>query len=169
MNYIKQLLKEHSRSNSDLIVKHIGKDPLKFKAIIDIIYTKQAPLPQRASWLLALVNKKHPELLKPYLPLFIHTMLQFKTDGIKRNMTSVLAKHQLPEKLQGKALELFFSLMQSSSETVAVKTEAMDAISNIVSDHPDLKNEFKMAIDDQLPKTTAAFHSRAKCILKKLY
>ncbi len=168
MNYLRQLLKEHSRRNSDLIIKHIGKDPLKFKKIIDILYNEPAPLPQRASWLLALMNVKHPELLEPYIPLFVHTILQFETNGIKRNMASVLAKHRIPESLQGEAIEVFFTLMLSTSETVAVKTEAMDAISKIVKEHPDLKNEFKMTIEDQLPKTTAAFHARAKRILKNL-
>ncbi len=168
MNYIDQLYKEHSRSNSDLIAKHIAKDPLQLKKIIDIIYNEQKPLPQRASWILPLVNAKHPELLKPYIPLFVNTLLQFKSDGIKRHMLLVIKKHQIPNALRGKGVEIFFTLMLSKTEPVAVKAEAMEALSKLVHRYPDLKNEFKMAIEDQLPKTTVAFHSRAKRILEEL-
>jgi hypothetical protein len=169
MDYIKQLLQEHSRTNTELIAKGIGNDPVEFKKIVNIIYKEQPPLPQRAAWLLAVVNDQHPELLKPYLSKFIDTIEHFQVDGIKRNMAAVLAKHDLPLRLQGKAVDVLFKLMLSPTETVAVKTEAMQTLGNIALKHPELKSELKMAIEDQLPKTTAAFHSRAKRIFKKLF
>lgn len=168
MDYIKQLLQEHSRPNTEFIAKKIGNDPLEFKKIVNIIYKESPPLPQRAAWLLAVVNQQHPELLKPYLSRFIDTIEQFNVDAIKRNMSSVLAKHDLPVKLQGKAVDVLFRLMLSPAETVAVKTEAMQTLGNIARKHPELRNELKMAIEDQLPKTTAAFHARAKRIFKFL-
>lgn len=168
MDYICQLLKEHSRSNTDFITKAIGNDPAEFKKIIDIIYKEKAPLPQRASWLLAAVNDKHPELLKPYIPLFINTIQKFKIDGIKRNIALVLASHNISQKIQGKLVNICFELILSPTETVAVKVHAMQAIANIAKLHPELKNELKAAIEDQLPKTTAAFHTRAKMVLKGL-
>jgi hypothetical protein len=166
MNYIHQLLKEHSRSNTDSIAQAIGSDVIEFKKIIDIIYNEKAPLPQRASWLLAAVNDKHPELLIQYIPLFIDTIQQFKIDGIKRNMALVLASHDIPKKLQGKLINCCFDLLLSSEETVVVKVHSMQAIANIAVNHPELQSELKVAIENQLPKTTAAFHARAKHILK---
>lgn len=99
MNYPAQLLEEHSRSNTDAIANAIGNNAEEFKKIIDIIYTAEEPLPQRASWILAAVNDKYPELLKPYLSKFIDTINQFKIDGIKRNMALVLASQRIPKKL----------------------------------------------------------------------
>jgi hypothetical protein len=168
MDYVAQLLKEHSRSNTDLIAKAIGNNPAEFKKIIDIIYKEKAPLPQRASWLLAAVNDKHPELLKPYIPVFIDTIQNFKIDGVKRNISLVLASQSIPKKLQGKLLNVCFNLMLSPTETVVVKVHSMQAIANITKQHPEIEQELKAAIEDQLPKTTAAFHARAKHILKEL-
>lgn len=168
MNYPAQLLEEHSRLNTDAIANAIGNNAEEFKKIIDIIYTAEAPLPQRASWILAAVNDKYPELLKPYLSKFIDTINQFKIDGIKRNMILVLASQHIPKKLQGKLVNLCFDQMLSANETVGVKVHAMQAIANIAMQHPELQNELKAAIEDQLPKTTAAFHARAKHILKEL-
>ncbi|HET6227397.1 MAG TPA: hypothetical protein VFF27_14025 [Bacteroidia bacterium] len=168
MDYIAQLLQEHSRTNTNLIAKAIGNNPAEFKKIIELIYKGEAPLPHRASWLLSAVNELHPELLKPYLQKFIDTIEYFQVDGVKRNMINVLASHPIPGKMQGKAVDVCFRLLLSPTETVVVKTQAMQIIANIAADYPELKQELKTVIEDQLPKTTAAFHARAKHIRKRL-
>ena len=168
MDFVEQLQKEHSRANTDLIAKSIGNNPKAFKIIVDIIYTENAPLPQRASWLLAIVNNKHPELLIPYVSRFSKTVTGFTIDGIKRNMLSILEKHNIPKKEQGKLVDTCFNYLLSNEETVAVKVYAMQIIANISEEYPELKSELKAVINDQLPKNTAAFYSRAKKILKKI-
>lgn len=167
MYYKKQLLKEHSRANTDAIANAIGNNAVEFKKIIDIVYNEKAPLPQRASWLLSTMNDKHPDLLLPYISLFISTIKKIKPDGIKRNMVAVLASSKISKNLQGKLVNLCFDLLLSSEETVVVKVHAMQAIANIAKHHPELQNELKVAIEDQLPKTSAAFHARARRILKE--
>lgn len=168
MDFVAQLQKEHSRANTDLIANSIGNKPEALKKIIDIIYTETAPLPQRASWLLAVVNDKYPELLLPHISRFSKTVNTFTIDGIKRNMLSVLEKHKIPKNEQGKLVDVCFNYLLSPEETVAVKVYAMQIIANICLEHPEIKNELKVVINDQLPKNTAAFYSRAKKILKKI-
>ena len=51
---------------------------------------------------------------------------------------------------------------------MAVKVYVMQIVANHCNKYPELKKEFVAVIEDQLPKTTAAFHARAKKILKKL-
>ncbi|HRG54208.1 MAG TPA: hypothetical protein PLL00_15375 [Bacteroidia bacterium] len=168
MDYVEQLLQEHSRPNTNLIAKAIGNNPAEFKKIIELIYKAKAPIPHRASWLLSAVNEQHPELLRTYLSKFVDTIERFQVDGVKRNMINVLASHQIPEKIQGKAVDVCFRLLLSPSETVVVKTQAMQVLANISEEYPELKQELKIAIDDQWDKNTAAFHARAKHIRKKL-
>lgn len=168
MNYALQLAQEHSRANTNRIAKAIGNDPEEFEKIIDIIYNAEPPLPQRAAWLLSIVNEKHPELLKPYLSKFINDIQKFKLDAVRRNMSVVLASHEIPKKLQGKLINVCFDLILSSDEKVVMKVHAMQCIANIAKEHPELIPELKSAIEDQLPKTTAAFHARARMVLKSL-
>lgn len=168
MNYTSQLLQEHSRVNTNRITKAIGNNPDEFKKIIDIIYHAEPPLPQRAAWLLSIVNEKHPELLKPYLSKFINDIQKFELDAVRRNMSVVLASHKIPKKLQGKLINVCFDLMLSPTEKVVMKVHAMQCIANIAKEHPELIPELKSAIEDQLPKTTAAFNARAKMVLKSL-
>jgi len=168
MNYKTQLSKEHSRANTDFIAKAIGNDPVEFKKIIDIIYNAEPPLPQRAAWLLATVNEKHPELLKPYLSKFINDIQKFELDAVRRNISVVLASHKIPKKLQGKLINVCFDLMLSPTEKVVMKVHAMQCIANVAKEHRELIPELKSAIENQLPKTTAAFHARAKMVMMEL-
>lgn len=168
MNYESQLAKEHSRSNTDKIAKAIGSDVIEFKKIVDIIFKEEAPIPQRASWLLMVVNDKHPELLKPYLKLFIDTIQSFKIDGIKRGMLSVLASHHIPSKQQGKLINICFDFILSPDASLAIKVFSLQCIGNIAKEHPELIPELKAAIEDQLPKTTIGFHARARLVMKEL-
>ncbi len=168
MNYKEQLLKEHSRRNTDKIAKAIGNNADDFKQIVDIIYNGEAPLPQRAAWILAVVNAKHPELLTPYIPLFINTVKQFNIDAIKRNIMVVMATKVIPKKLQAKLINICFEFMQSPTETVVVKVHAMQVIANLAKEHPELTGELMLMIEDQLPRNTAAFRARARMIIKEL-
>ncbi len=168
MNYKEQLLKEHSRINTDRIAKAIGSSSKEFKKIIDIIYNEQAPLPQRAAWVLAVVNFNQPQLLTRYITLFIDTVKQFNVDAIKRNIMVVLATKVIPNELQAKLINVCFEFMQSAEETVVVKVHAMQIIANLAKEHPELIGELMLVTEDQLPKNTAAFSARARQVLKEL-
>jgi len=168
MNLKEQLLKEHSRNNTDYITRFIGNSPAKFKQIIDIIYNAEPPLPQRAAWLLATVNALHPEWLTPYLAKFINTIKEFEVDAVRRNMMVVLASQTIPEDLQAKLIDTCFELIDLPQEKVVVKVHAMQAIANIAKIHPELTGELNLVIEEQLPHSSAAFKARARMIMKEL-
>jgi hypothetical protein len=168
MNYIDRLTQEHSRAAIDAIAAAVGNDPGEFKKIIDIIFTAPAPLPHRASWLLTVISRKHPELITPYITKLINSLPLFRIDGVKRNIIGALCTQEIPKRLQGKLVELCFGFILSPSETVAVKVLSLEILSTLVKDHPDLKNELIAVIEDQIPKTTIAFKARGSKVLKKL-
>ena len=61
-----------------------------------------------------------------------------------------------------------YNLLNSSSEPVAVKVHAMQAIANVVKRNEELKKEFLETIELLLPMQSAAFMARAKMIVKEL-
>lgn len=168
MNYAEQLQVDHSRINSDTIVKAVGNRPKEFAKLIELLYKGEAPIPQHVSWVIALLSKLHPELVVPYVHQLISSLKDFKIGGIRRNILNALCTQDIPKKEQGKLVSICFDFILSSSEPVAVKVLSLEILSNIAQKHPDLKTEIKAVIEDQLPKTTAAFHARAKHVLKRL-
>lgn len=168
MDYAKQLQIDHSRINSDKVVKAVGNDPAEFAKLVELLYTGEAPVPQRVSWAISLVSKLHPELTKPYVTRFINAIRDFKIGGIRRNLLNALCTQEIPKKIQGKTVTICVDFILSPDEPVAVKVLSLEILCNIAQQHPDLKTEIKAVIDDQLPKTSPAFHARAKHVLKRL-
>jgi hypothetical protein len=168
MDYIKELSKEHSLAVTNLVAKAIGKDSTEFKKIIDILYNEKAPFPLRASWVLTVVNDSQPQLLEPFIPLFLDTIHRFTAEGIRRHIAYVLAEQDIDENYHGELLIKCYKLMNSPKESVAVKVHAMQAIAKVAIKNPDLKKELKEAIEIQLTQTTTAFHARAKKVYKDL-
>ncbi len=73
----------------------------------------------------------------------------------------------IPEALQGTLANLCFEFL-AGSETVAVKVYAMSILANLTQVEPDLKNELKLLIEEQLPYATPAFLSRSHKVLQLL-
>ena len=69
--------------------------------------------------------------------------------------------------MQGTLISVCFDLLLSSDEKVAVKVHALKTIANIAKDYPEIIPELKSVVEDQLPKSSAAFHARARMIMKK--
>lgn len=162
-----QLLLESSKANANLIANYCINNLSNLTELISIFYTEKEPLPQKASWVLATINEKQSDLLNKHLNKFIERLPSFSSNTIKRNILHILSSHKIPQNLQGKLVDTCFKYMLNTDETVAVKLYAMQCIANISIEHPELKEELKAVITDQLPKTTAAFHARAKMVLKK--
>lgn len=83
-------------------------------------------------------------------------------------MMGALTTQRIPVKLQGKLISLCFELILSSSEPVAVKVLSLEMLDKLRAQHPELKNEIKATIEDQMPKTSMAFRSRSNKILRSL-
>ncbi len=74
----------------------------------------------------------------------------------------------IPEELLGLTAELCFNFLNSGQESIAVKANAMTVLFNIVKKYPDLKEELKITIEEQLPFGSTGFKNRGSKILKAL-
>ncbi len=163
-----QLAKENSRANTIHIANSIGNDSDKFKKLIELLYNAKNPIRDRASWVISTVNGMHPKLLDPYISKLLNDIKTNRSDTIKRNITMALSNHAIPKKLQGKLIKVCFELILSKEEKVAVKVHALQSIANIAKEYTQIIPELKSVIEDQLPKTSAAFNARARMVMKKL-
>ena len=65
-------------------------------------------------------------------------------------------------------MDICFEYISSPTEAIAVKAFALTILENLSKKYPEIKPELKTIIEDRWDYETAAFHSRAKKILKKL-
>lgn len=168
MNLRNEILKEHSKNQTLKIVKFIGNDEAKFKALMHLFFNDEYRVVQRTAWVVNMCAEAHPGLIKPYLNKMLDYLHMPVHDAVKRNTVRIFQFVDIPTKLIGKAASICFELLQSKDESVAVKVFSMTVLGRIVQHEPELKNELRLIIEDQFPYSTAGFSARAKKVLKKL-
>ncbi len=168
MNLHEEILREHSKSQTLKIVKYIGNDKKRFAELMNLFLGNTYRITQRAAWAVSYCSEEHPELIAPYLERMLDNLNQPVHVAVKRNTMRTLQDIDIPKKLQGKAADICFQLLCSKDEPIAVKVFSMTVLHNLSKQHPDLKNELRMAIEEQLPYASAGFKSRGTKILKEL-
>ncbi|HMK05536.1 MAG TPA: hypothetical protein VK489_15150 [Ferruginibacter sp.] len=73
---------------------------------------------------------------------------------------------EIPEKYHGEIMDICFKYLESPTEALAVKVFSMSVLGKLAKKYPEIMQELKLLIEDQLPRQTAGFRSRAKKILK---
>jgi hypothetical protein len=165
MNLRDEILKEHSKKQTMKIVNYIGNDKKKFKQLMHLFFNDEYRVVQRSSWMVSCCAESHPHLIKPYLSKMIDYLQKPVHNAVRRNIVRILQFIDIPKTLKGKAATVCFDLLQSKSEPVAVKVFSMTVLANLCKSQPELKNELKLVIEEQLPYSTAGFQARAKRIL----
>lgn len=168
MNLRKEILKEHSKSQILKIVNYIDNDKNRFADLMRLFLENTYQVSQRAAMAVNYCASAYPELVFPYYKRMLENLNQPVHDAVKRNTLHIFQWIEIPEKLQGKTADICFKLLCSKNEPIAVQVFSMTVLHNLSKIHPDLKNELRIAIEEQMPYGSAGFISRGKKILKSL-
>ena len=168
MDLKKALLADRTKEYYETLAKQIVADKILLDNLVELVISNDALISNRAAWVISKCADQNITLLKPHISKFISALTKAKSDGVKRNMLRVLQELVIPNKLHGILVDQCFQIMESKKEAIAIKVFAMTVLSNVCNDIPELKNELRIIIEDQLPYGSAGFRSRANKILSKL-
>lgn len=169
MDLRKQLLTDHSKENTSLIVEYIGNDGERCDRLMNLFLHGEYRVIQRAAWVVGDLARLYPDMVMPYLPAMVANLR--KPDlhvAAKRNTVRFFQEIEIPEELWGDVADICFNFLGSSEEPVAVKVFSMTVLLGIVKKVPELKDELKYLIEDQLPYGTSGFKNRGLKTLKAL-
>jgi hypothetical protein len=167
MNLKTELLREHSKAQALKITAYIGSDSRKFDELMELFFDQEYRVTQRAAWVVSHCGKNHPELITPYIEKMIKNLKKEVHVAVIRNTLKLLQEIDIPKQLWGITADICFKLLESN-KPIAVKVFSMTVLANICEKEPDLKNELRIIIEDQLPYGSAGFKSRAAKTLKRL-
>ena len=169
MDIRKQLLTTHSKENTTLIVNYIGSDRERCAALMKLFLYGHYRVIQRAAWVVGDLARVQPQLVMPYLPEMVENLKRADVHvAARRNTVRFFQEIDIPEELWGEVAEICFQFLQSAEEPVAVKVFSMTVLLNIVKKVPELKDELKFAVEEQLPYGTSGFKNRGLKTLKAL-
>lgn len=158
-----------SRTEQVLLRNNILAAPDLFEDLMTVYFFGPSRLAQRAAGLICLCLEKNPKLLSPYLPpLLARLREELVPDSVKRNTIRILQFIQIPEAFEEEVMNLCFGYLLSSKEAVAIRVFSMTVLCNLSEKYPEIRNELRILIEDELPFEKAAFVSRGKKILRTL-
>lgn len=168
MDIRKALIEDRSKSNIDRISGILIKKPELFDQLVTLTLSREKVVAARASWLFSNVLEKEPKLLNPYLPQVINHLKRNIDDSVKRNLLRALQFCNIPENHWGELYDIGYKILTTRKNPVAIKVFSMTVLYHIVLKVPELKNELRIAIEDEFPLSSAGFKSRGRKILKSL-
>jgi hypothetical protein len=166
MNIKELLIAEHSKKQTDGIVKYIGADAQRFAVLMKLFFAGEYRITQRAAWPMSYCVKNHPELIKPYFKKLLDFLQKPGVhNAVARNTVRLLQDIDIPEKYQGQLMSICFDYIQDIKIPAAVKAFSLTILQNLSKKYPEILPELKTIIEEQWPHETPAFKSRAKKIL----
>ena len=160
------LLAEHSRKQCDRIAAFIGDDKRRFAELMDLFFSGEYRVTQRAAWPVSYCVRKYPELIRPYFkPLLDNLAKKNLHDAVIRNSVRLLQEVTIPKRFQGQLMSICFEFIQSNETAIAIKAFSLTILQNMTRLYPEIIPELKLIIDERWEIESAAFRSRAKKIL----
>jgi len=157
---------EHSKKQTDRIVRYIGNDATRFAVLMALFFKGEYRITQRAAWPLSYCVRAYPALIGPYFkPLLDNLSRKDIHMAVIRNTVRLLQDVDIPKKYHGRVMSICFEFIQSPETPIAVKAFSLTILANLSTLYPEILGELKLIIEEQWEHATSAFCSRAKKIL----
>ncbi len=169
MNLKTSLPERYSKEDFKEIIDWINGSHEHFAELMEIFFDGNTRKNQYTAGLMIHCIDEWDYLLNPHLEKLI---LNLQNDGlhdaIKRNTVRVLQGVKIPENLHGIIVDICFKYLENPSEAIAIKVFSMTIIHNLTKYYPELKEELRFILEEQIPFQSAGFRSRAGKILRIL-
>ncbi len=182
LTLIKQLeITDHSRDKRLECANTIISTPNQIKDLLKIIALIDDNISCKAAWVLEFIIKSHPEIIIPYLDLFIKTIpLVYKDSAVRPlakicecittihyHQKKILFKTSLTKKHRSLITESCFDWL-ISNQKVAVKAYSMTSLYLLGTEFEWIHPELKVILENNYNTGSAAYKARARIILKKI-
>lgn len=121
----------------------------------------------RFLWLLSDIGILNPNKLLAELP-FLFDLCEHLNPIYKTSFASFWLYVGVPPENEGKAIDLLFHFLQSNHINVTIKSRALLVLFKLTKKYPELKNELKICLVEQMDKHSKDFKKRVSKILIKL-
>ncbi len=122
----------------------------------------------RFSWLLSDVGDADKDVLFDALPYLFDNRHKITAPGFEQQFVKYWRICGVPEVHKGEAIDLMFGYILDPKVNTHIKTISLTVLHSLCNEYPELKNELKLCIEDQLEHATVSFRKTADKILSEL-
>ena len=162
----KSILKDRSKENIGNWAKKLKEKPDDIDDVISLI-DQSKDLSFRIIWMLGHLSIISPGILNHHIIELYKKRKSVSYRGYDREFVKILCYNQIPEALEGEIIDQLFHWLCDGNKDVAVKVYSMELLYKVSQKYPELKNELKEVLLDQMDKNTIAFKTRAGKIIQK--
>ena len=169
MNLTQSIPERYSQIEIQPIIDWIEGSEEHFAELMEVFFDGNTRKNQYAAGIMIHCIDRWDYLLIPHVEkLILNLQNPNLHDAIKRNTVRVLQDAEIPEKLHGILVDIALTYLQNSTEAIAIKVFSMTILYNLTQKYPELKNELRFILEEQMPFQSAGFRSRAEKILRGL-
>ncbi len=154
---------EEQRQNWARVIVEQGLD---LKQLSGLVHCEKK-VATRFLWMLSGVGMINPAKLHEALPFLLEEI-----EKTNQNYLTSFANYWrivgVPVENEGKAIDLSFEWLLSADITVTIKSRALFVLFNLTKKYPELKNELRFCLIDQMDKYSKDFRKRAQKILMEI-
>jgi len=171
MNIREELLKQqiHFKKHALAITEFALSSDENIKELMACFLSKDIRVAQRAAWSVNWAAQKRPDIIEPYMGVLVSQLNKTDVhDAVIRNSLRILEELTIPEEFHGEVMNACFTFLQKRETAIAIKAFALTVLFNLSKIYPDIKNELRFIIEENIDYETAAYKSRGKKILARL-
>lgn len=146
-------------------------DPEIFSDLIEVALSDRQPESKRAVWTLDMINDTDSHLIKPFIPVILLKLPEFKEERNQGSFLHILSEYDLsyePDNL-GLLVDFCINILHSDQVQMYMKLYSMLTLKNICSFYPELCREVVYEIQNSMDSFDREYLKRkAKEIIKVL-
>ncbi len=143
----------------------IEKD-IDIKELSELLKCEQK-IATRFLWLLSEIGIANSKKLFTELPFLLDFSNQINPI-YKQSFANFWLIAGIPPENEGTAIDLSFKWLLSNDTNVTIKSRSIWVLLKLIKKYPELKNELKLCLKDQMDKHTKDFEKRATKILMQI-
>jgi len=145
----------------------IAEQDVEMEALAPLLFAERNTA-YRFSWLLSDIGLADPEKLFSILSYAFEKRYETGISDFEQQFVKYWRIAGIPEQHKGKAIDLMFNLLADPKVGTHIKSVSAEVLHNLANEYPELGNELRLCLQQELDKNTNAFRKKAEGILRKL-
>ena len=160
---LKSLLPKSSFEQRKMWATFIIEKNIDLKELTELLNCEKK-IATKFLWMLSDIGILSPNKLLTELPYLLNLCNTVNQD-YKTSFASFWLYVGVPSENEGEAIDLLFQFLVSPKTNITVKSRSILVLFNLTKKHPELKNELRYSLKDQLNKHSKDFDKRVAKIL----